>query len=375
MEIRILTFHRAKNYGAMLQCYALMWYLQKCGHNVKVFDYCPSYLAGLNDRGIISSIKKILRFIVYHTISKGEVRHIDAFEYFVNMHIKPVSFVKDMDVDAIVCGSDQIWSTNICGGFDPMYFASFAVGYNSKIVSYAASNGNSSISHDDAILFKKLLRNFHYISVREQNLCNLLQKWNFKAELVLDPVLLVGREAFDDILEPIKQVRSYVLVYEIQHSENTYILAEKMARTISADIIVVGGGFRTYFKKGVYNKQGLTPTQFVHYFKNASCVITTSFHGTAFSIIYSKPFYSVATHTDKDERITSLLHTMGLYSRYVKDVQTVEYSDIDYKNVDPLLNAQRRVSINFLQNSLNLSDEKIYSRRTSMADSMFDTDE
>lgn len=353
MKIGILTFHRAKNYGAMLQCYALLSFLQSLKYAVFVLDYKPDYLAGARDNGFLWSLKKYIRFIMYRILSKGEVKNADAFNSFVDQHLKLLPINESQNLDAIVCGSDQIWSTKICGNLDQIYFGKLSDGKAIKRISYAASNGNVQLTPQQQMEFKKLLQEMNAISVRESTLQDYLNKLGLNSKLVLDPVLLAGKKHFEAILCPIKQKKPYVLIYELTHLESTYKLANKIAKVLDADILVMAGEMKRYFQKGIINKGGLTPAQFVSYFKEAVCVVTTSFHGTAFSIVYERPFYSMYMNSDRDDRILSLLSELNLMERSVRNVDDISFTPIDYHKVNPRLESLRIESKNFLINALN----------------------
>lgn len=353
MKIGILTFHRAKNYGAMLQCYALSSFLKSLGFEVRVLDYNPKYLAGAEDAGFIWSIKKYIRFAVYCMLSNGEVKHADAFTSFVEKQIDVVPLAESGKMDAVVCGSDQIWSTKICGRLDPIFFGNVGGVDGLKKVSYAASNGNVRLSKDQLGEFKSLLQGMDAISVREKTLQENLTNLGVASTLVLDPVLLAGKDMFEPILCPVRQKKPYVLIYELTHLEATWLLAHKIAKTLHAEVLVMGGGMKCYLKKGCVNKQGLSPAQFVSYFKHAACVVTTSFHGTAFSVVYERPFYCMRMNSDKDDRILSLLAELDIMDRSVKDVDDISYSLVDYGKVRPKLETLRQQSKEFLLHALS----------------------
>lgn len=352
MKIGILTFHRAKNYGAMLQCYALSSFLKSMGFEVGVLDYRPDYLAGAGDTGIAWKIKKYIRFFIYWMLSKCEVRQADGFESFVSRHLTIWPLSDSVTLDAIVCGSDQIWSTNICGKLDPVFFGEVAVKPSCKRISYAASNGNVALEAGEEKDFLGLLSGFDAISVREKSLKDYLKSKQVDARWVLDPVLLAGRQMFEPIVSPVRQKRPYVLVYELTHLDATYELAHKIARSLRAEVLVMGGGMGAFSLNGVKNKQGLSPAQFVSYFKYASCVVTTSFHGTAFSILYEKPFYSMRMNSAKDDRILSLLSELQLMDRSVARADEVQFSWVNYELVNKKLETLRQDSRDFLINAL-----------------------
>ncbi len=353
MKVGILTFHRANNFGAVLQCYALMSFLKDKGVDANVLDYCPDFLC--EEKGNVLScigkrIKAYLRFLLCWLFSKGEVKHVDGFAFFRETAINPVPVSEAEQMDVVVCGSDQIWNAKICGRLDPVFFA--LPFQHCRKISYAASNGSVELSDEAKEHFCCLLENFDYISVRESSLQQQLSDLGIKSELVLDPVLLAGSQLFEKIVTPIRQKRPYVLIYELTHLERTYELAHLIAVQLNAEVVVIGGGVKAYLKGGFVNKQGLTPAQFVSYFKHAACVVTTSFHGTAFSLIYERPFYSMKMNTKRDDRILSILSSLDLLSRSIDDLSDFVYSEVDYERVDCKLNILRGKSADFLVEAL-----------------------
>lgn len=353
MKIGLLTFHRAKNYGAVLQCYALSQFLVQKGHEVSVIDYQPPYLAGMKDES--SALKRVngyLKTILYWLLNCGESQLGDGFRRFVEKRLKVISMPGACVMDAFVCGSDQIWSPKICKGFDKVYFAQIPDSSPQKVISYAASMGETKLTDGQKEEFLSLLNNFDAIGVRETSLSELLDSIGVRNAVVADPVILAGKSIFQPLLVPIRQKRPYVLIYELTPLPATYSFAQNMATQIGAEVVVIGGGADKYFRRGIKNKQGLSPEQFVSYFANASCVVTNSFHGTAFSLIYNKPFYCLRTNTWKDERILSLLQQTNLMNRFVDDSDVVNYTSIDYKTINDKLQQMRKKSEDFIRWSL-----------------------
>ena len=283
MKIDILTFHSARNYGAVLQCFALQEHLKQNGHEVYVIDYRPYYLN--NDKH-----KRLKRNPLYYCIKtiiyKGNYKRLNPFKSFIQnkLNTYPTTKLDKQSFKAFICGSDQIWNFKICGNtYDNMYFAVFPEAKNAIKVSYGASMGSTQMTEEQKDLFHSLIKNFDAISVREENIKNFIyNEFGISSTLVLDPTLLVDYRVFDKIAIPPKRRRKYVLVYEIQHVEGLIEIAQKIAGEISAEVIQLNGRFSTYFKIGVKNIQGRTPEEFIGYFKEAAFVVTTSFHGTAF---------------------------------------------------------------------------------------------
>jgi hypothetical protein len=359
MKIGILTFHFAHNYGAMLQAYALQEVLKSQGHDVFIIDYRPLYhsqkfSASITWGSCLSScpktfahnvVKKILSFLYY----KKRYSNFDNFitEY---MNIAPCGPNFDgADYDYVILGSDQIWNKNLTGGqFDKMYFG---VDFKCPVISYAASNQNNKLSDGERADYRNLLQSIKSIGVRELKLKELLQPLTDKTiTLTLDPTLIADNRVYTalDTRSPIKE--KYVLVYEIAKHTEVVKMARLYARKINAQLICLVGAV-TYRTVYGYDLQA-GPLQFLSYIKNAECIFTTSFHGTALSIIYKKDFYSVRQGTLGDIRMESLLTQLGLLNRFVSMGETLNINPIDYAPVNRKLDNLRSDSINFLIKSI-----------------------
>lgn len=359
MKIGILTFHRAHNYGAVLQAYGLQEYIKQQGHDVSIIDYSPDYLTN-NYR----------KFSIYNWISKNPIRALsrflselvlfsvrivrwNKFDRFTNerLNLKPYRADKRFsEFDAVVLGSDQIWNFQITGGkFDEVYFGGDAKG---RIIAYAASNQSSELSSEEKDFYTDRLSRMYAIGVRENVLQRLLQPLTeIPVEFVIDPTLLAGREVYQKIAVCPKGNKRYVLIYEIVPHDFTYRIARRLADQLNAEIVelVAGPSIRRMRQK----RQAVSPEEFVGYFEHAACVVTTSFHGTSFSIMFRKPFYAIRQDKPVDIRLASLLSSIGLRDRFISGTENPEFKEIDYAKTDRLLDRQVESSRSFLNKSLN----------------------
>lgn len=359
MKIGILTFHCAHNYGAVLQCFALQEVLKSLGHDVKVIDYRPSYLVYA-----YKTLKLILsrhpRWMLKHTIieflkfSKEKRRH-QVFSEFIEgkLDLSPrcdaISFVSNMD--AYIFGSDQIWNPGITSGFDDIYWGRlpFEKG-NRKYITYAVSMGKESMTSEEQRRIEDNLKNFDAVSVRESSLKNLLAPLTDKRVVqVLDPTLLVPRTVWNKLDDNVEEGK-YILVYQVRQDPNTMKIAKHIAQQINAKIVILEAAVN--WRNESERKSCASPEDFVAYIKHASCVVTTSFHGTAFSVIFNKPFYTLKFGDSTDARSRSLLHSLHLENRMIDKRDRPSFSDIDYSEANEALNQWRKESMNFLIESL-----------------------
>ncbi len=361
MKIGILTFHCAHNYGAMLQCYALQEHLISMGHSVEVINYQPAYLLKpykvfdidrILSKNILKLIKNILRELL--VLPKRSIRH-RAFKHFLSKRINMSKLCDNNtipdDFDAYIFGSDQIWNPQITNGIDGVYFGDFSFPKGKKLfISYAASLGMDAIGSEWKASFKENLKKIDFISVREDSMIRLLAPLTNKPiKLVLDPTLLASKDIWNKVTDKVKQ-RNYVLVYQVREDSNTLDFARHIARQLNADVVQLVAWVRR--KNMIGEKACASPEDFISYIKHASCIVTTSFHGTAFSIIFNRPFYCLKLSDGCDDRSRSLLDVLKLESRMVGKHERPKFSAIDYSISNKILENMRDESNSFIDSSL-----------------------
>ena len=356
MKIGILTFHCAHNYGAVLQCYALQEVLKRMGHTVEVMDYRPAFLKTAYDivsfRRIYSrNPLKILKSLVSEFLCLPErIRRYKGFDRFIKNRLRLSSPDIPSDCDVYIMGSDQIWNPGITQGFDGVYFGylPFSKGAR-KYLAYAASMEREVLADSEKDYLQKALCNFDTVSVRETHLANLLQPLTEKkVSVVLDPTLLADSSVWNVFLGQRPMKRKYVLVYQVRVDENTLRIARHIAGQLDAEVVAIAS-FPTWRRsRNLYKTE--PPEAFVNWIKHASCVVTTSFHGTAFSIILNRPFYSLALGAG-DTRAVSLLKMVGLEERMIAKDSLPTFQEIDYegRRVTDRLERYRKESCCFLE--------------------------
>lgn len=314
LKIGILTFHNADNYGAVLQCYALQEALKKNfpQFDVSVVDY--------RNTEIEKSYKIIQR-------RKKTLGNFTQFLYFPKLYKKRRHFVdfrkkylctgssKLNDYDVIFYGSDQIWNSDITGE-DFVYFGK---NFNGIKIAYGASDGGKITCVEKGL--KNLLEDFNSISCREKCLSEKISLMlNQKILTVCDPVFLLSKDEWLKIAEKPRE-ENYVLAYRIAENLDFDSEVEKTALNLGkkAVQIIYLKSLRKLFYKDQHFVEGISVERFLGYIANAELVITTSFHGTAFSIIFERPFY-VLKLQNRAERITDLLEKISLSERYVEKV-------------------------------------------------------
>lgn len=366
MKIGIFTFHCADNYGAVLQAYGLQEYLKGLGHEVYIIDYCPTFLVkptrlfrfnAIPNAGLVLWLSNIFRECLVIPIRC--YRH----SLFKRFRKKQLNLIKlDLDnpdngFDAFVFGSDQIWNIEMTEGYNDVYWGNVKTIKGKRNIAYAASAGYVN-SLKDCAKIQNLLINFSSISVRETSLLKFLNN-NFPqipVSVCLDPVLLAGRERFDSIADDIKICKPYLLLFQLSHNEHLFQAAKGLAEKNNLEIIEI-----TSYTESLKNEHMLncvSPERMISYIQSAEYVITNSFHGVVFSILYRKNFNVVCNNSSVAERMISLLEALGLENRLCESVQAlvaVDYSEMENKYRALLSNSRSYLS-NALANLINKDD-------------------
>lgn len=361
MRIGILTFHCAHNYGAVLQCYATQEFLRSKGYEVEIINYRPKYLLEpykifkikrILSKNPIRMLKGLIKEFILFPI---RFKRFCGFENFINNKLILSKVVTKESIpsnyDVYIVGSDQVWNPKITRGFDLVYFADFPFQKGEKrYISYAASMEAKALDDDQTTFLNKNLSNFDSLSVREDVLQQLLKPLTSKPIFqVLDPVLMVPSEIWDNIPSGKKDIDKYVVVYQVRNHPDTMRIAHHIAAQIGVKVKVLVAWSQIKIHE---TDQEATPEEFVNYIRNASCVVTTSFHGSAFSIIFNRPFYTIRLNDGADTRSSSLLKSIGLENRMIEANCSPVFSQIDYSSVNKKLNSLRVKSQNYLLSSL-----------------------
>lgn len=347
MKIGTVTFHQALNYGAILQTYALQRFI-KANFNTEtdVVDYrCPhlSHLYSYKSKITANPIKSALR-IANFAFKK------QRFSSFISKYInlsKTVYTYEDIqnsanEYDAFIVGSDQVWNPLLTNG-DMNYLLKFAPA--NKRYSYAASVGLKEIPREHAEKYSDLLNEFRAISTREKSE-QLLESIGVtvKPQTNIDPTLLLTGDDWKEICKTIKpQKEKFVLVYTVGHSKETMDKAVQFAAENNLKVIYVGPHIK---RPGIKYIPCPRVEYLISLFRDAEYTFVNSFHGTVFSILFQRKFFSYLQFKDgRNARITNLLEICGLSHR--TDIKNIK-EEIDWQNVETNLNLQRKNSLNFI---------------------------
>lgn len=362
MKIGISTIHYAHNFGAMLQAYALKRHCEKCGCEVIMTVGYRMPKQQWNPRKIdFSSIKSILSYPKYIwkwflpkyiPIKRRELK----FEYFLDKYLNDKHLLTGTTFDVIIYGSDQIWS-KFKNGYDRIWW-----GYDDlktkKRISYAASMGIVDIEESDEAFIKEALSHFDAVSVREYDLYNALieKKMIDKSRIqqVVDPTFLLSKEEWLKITSPRLVKSPYLFFYDFQEDEQTTTLVREIAKKKNLKIVRTTDGIRANDGSDIYFT-AIGPTEFLSLVNYADFVFSSSFHGTAFSIIFNKQF--AVRQVCNTGRVKTLLANVNLCDRFLETKeQIVQLNEIDYNLVNQVMGRLLKDSYEFINNNVNLKE-------------------
>ncbi len=352
MKVGILTFHRAHNYGAVLQCYALQEVIRSMGHDVEVIDYRQPFIEkdykvfdfASFVRGALARPKSALDYIKRdYPVNKIAKRNFADFrDKYLTLSQVCVNSIPT-DYDTYVIGSDQLWGNCLGGTIDPFYFGRFPHKEKSRVIGYAISSKVSALNLFGWKKLQELVCYMDSISFREQKVADLFRK-NLKLDvhIDLDPTLLTTKENWRTIVDDKWSKREYVLVYYVKRGFGEYAhqellsKAQKIAQAQNCEVIDI-------------STKRFSVQDFVSLFAFAKCVITTSFHATAFSIIFNTPIYSMKLHDGNDDRYVHLMESLGMSKQLIEMDEEVDHvPSIDYKAINDLLAQLRKPSLDYL---------------------------
>lgn len=371
MKVGILTFHRAHNYGAFLQAFALKTYIESLGNEVFFIDYEDKnhhslyrLFGTINEkekkRSLFSVIKLLVKQIILFVPRYKRYKRFQK-EIVDKLGIKgyPIFNPKELsdNCDIYVYGSDQIWRKDTyVGGFDKVFWGEYPI-TRAKKIAYAASMGKLVSKGEDKEWVKQHLKNFSKVSVREEHLKDFLQQLNndIEIETVCDPTLLLDKEVWIEKfnLKKESKYKNILFFYHLLKSKKAKTFVDNIQKEKEYKVLELTGEVTPLFLKKNF-KQDIGPREFLEYLYNADIVISTSFHGVVFSLIFEKEFYAMGMDSNST-RVLSLLEKVGLTDRYINDkgeLPKVIEKKIDYNLVKEKIRCFRVKSKDFLLKNL-----------------------
>ena len=363
-KLGILTYHTGFNYGASLQAYALQKVIKRMGYPCETIHFETERFVASREmfsrkpRRLKEFIKIVTRLPYYLPLKKRE----KLFESFTEncLDISPLYRTEQEvidhagDYECIVCGSDQIWnlSQNDAPAANLLFFLNFPK--KQRRISYAASFGKwVKEAHKRENEFLPWLKEFDYISVREDSGVEYLKSQGIDCVLTLDPTVLLDKEDYDIICAERQIKEAYVLLFSWLCGDEVVKAAKKVAAELQLPLFSLTPPPRTMCS-GIKRKLDVGPMEFLSLIKYADFIVTDSFHGTAFSMTFEKPYVSIVSDGHADTRMKSLLHQLGLEDHLVdsKKIDIVAMKSTDFLRVNEKKIDLRKASFQFLENSL-----------------------
>lgn len=358
MKVGIVTFQHANNYGALLQSYALQRSVKKLGCECEIIAYSSSYiekpyrLSHLKNKGIMNYMIGVIGHICYLPRKRlcNKFRRYMSYSERVDEH--NVGKLNEQ-YDLFIAGSDQVWNYKLAGG-DMNFFLAF-VSDDRKKNSYAASIGLDDIEPSMREVYRQNLATFAHISVREIRAQEILkQLGDIESQVVLDPTLLLDEEEWEAIArEPMKK-EEYILAYQLgvsgRFTKYVRTLAKEKRMKVKYIPFPLGGVCASRWMLTI------GPAEWVGLFKNASYVVTDSFHGAVFSALFQRQFVIEVNEKNKavGGRLYEFMRRFGLEDRMLNRRRNILIDEkIDYSKVKLLVKKARKESLDYLRKMID----------------------
>ncbi len=377
MKVGILTFHRATNYGTALQAFATQKGIKKLGVDTEIIDYRPEYIERtLKTRKLknAKSLKEVASIIVNALLYPGMAkRKAESFKRFFSLMAvsNKVCLTADevaqtaQEYDAVLSGSDQLFNRNITGN-DMTYFLPFE---HRRKLSFASSFGERALSKERIGEIAPFFSGFDALSVREKTALDILK--NIKAvnldtksaTSVIDPTFLLTKDDWNEYAkDDLKLTKDgYILTYYMIETELLCKITNELQKRTGLKVVNIKPS-----KKQVLFHQGKNlafagPAEFLACYKNASYVVTNSFHGTAFAINYGIPFFTstlpVSMAGEVNSRLSDICELFDISHRWIdteSKLRSTDFTKPFEKETEKILRNLREHSFEYLKDALEI---------------------
>lgn len=366
-NIRIITRHAVVNYGSVLQSFATEKFFQSLGYETEVIDYISDKETVRGRVKVFSNnyTKKPLKKWIYRIVKFPDEwikeRRFRRFRREM-LHLTPrfrslaELQAHDFGDDLLCAGSDQVWGYMSDGSVDPAYFLDFG-GSGNRYFSYSASFGRDDFpgAYYDSIT--PLLKKFSFITVREKSGEDLLRAHaSLPAVTILDPTLMLDRDTWLELADREIKPEPYILVYKLRKNKELDAYARALAKRKHCKILKISSSvydFLGYGKKEILKD----PRRVLSLFKNASAVVTDSFHATVFSIVFNRQFVDfLPPKTYK--RITDFLQMLELENRIQRGEKDPMEKPIDWARINQFLANAREQATAYVKEQLKAMEEQ-----------------
>lgn len=365
MKVAVITRHFITNYGSLLQAMATQEAVRRLGHSCEIIDYIRE------DESFWQREKTLLnrksswnrnkpRRALYLALRQPEsIASGKKFDRWQKQYLNLTKRYTDLEqlcseppeADVYMTGSDQVWGPVENENYDSAYCLSF-VNCSRRKIAYAASFGHAELTEILRAYYEAWLIDYHRITVREDGAVKMLGTLGIKASQVLDPTLLLDTSYWEQYFKPIPHTK-YILIYQIHNDRRLSEYARKAARKKGLPLIRLSVSFHQISRAGKLI-WAPDPGTFLTYIKNAECMITDSFHGTAFAINFNTPFIEVMPNNKTGTRNKSILQLTGLQNRILQKEEDIALVDqeIDFQYANRILEEKRKESLCILKDMI-----------------------
>jgi hypothetical protein len=349
------------NYGAVLQSFALQKALDDLSVPNIIVDYISENYRNINmGIPVRYMIKEGNEAFLRWLVNARSMFMVDKkFKAFIKTHCRKTekTYTRDNFNELLyatyICGSDTIWNIRESNGFDDGFWANYDCMKNSRNIAYSPSLADAEFSPDEEKIFVQRLNNFSAIGLREPTYMDYIKaNTNIDVQWTLDPTLLLDVSIYDKLTQNSYQKKKYLLLYTRSKDKEIVYFADKIAKKYGVGVIEISLQAQYAYKHTMAYNTGIE--EFLALVRDAVCVVTNSFHGTIFSILYAKEFYTfIRPRAGNKNRF--LLKRLGLESQMKTNREDAFGTAIDYEAVKKKLDEGRQASMTFLKRALGLS--------------------
>lgn len=368
-KVGIITFHAAHNYGSVLQAFALQKSIIDLGYQCEIINLrTPKQLEVYSVLTKRKGPKYLLKNAYYILHLKNRKEKHKKFEQFIRdryiLSDKQYNSCNELmedppAYDFYISGSDQIWNLAPADA-DFAYFLPFVK--TGKRISYAPSFGPiGRLSQVQKDTIKEYIKDYDYVSAREVAGAGLIEDLTGKkTQVLVDPTLLLGKNDWNEIAKTVKAPEKYIFFYTLFANQNMIKIVKSISKRLKLPVVTPYVSNQHDMLSGFIKVTDCGPEEFLSYLMHAQLIICSSFHGSVFSILYEKPFYSI--NGMDDLRVNTLLTKTALTSRAITleevESKVEQWSKIDFTQSKSAIELEKKKSIRYLSNALNCKETR-----------------
>lgn len=347
----MITIHNIPNYGSVFQAMALNQYLLRLGHDCRVMDYNPPYFT----KGSLRA--RLGRLLNYKSHAKRTKKYRQFVEANMKLTDRSFSSLEQLKahnwdaVDLFMAGGDQLWNEFYDCGQDDAYKLTFT---DKPKVAFGTSLGKRTFSRQGMEKLISAVSGFRQIGIREKSGTQLLTDAGLSQSVhVCDPVFLLDKEDYQRFIHPVPIKERYMFVYLVQQSPLLDYAVKHISEKLGLKVVLyVGTVPKCHYD---YLCRDLGPDETLSYVANADFILSASFHASAFSVIFRKPFITLLPGENTNARIEDFLSLLETEERVVCSREQLEAAldtPINWDKINTVMDSHIRKSKQFLSDAL-----------------------